>query len=190
MRIGCRSGQNLDSIAMRRELLSGRWNRFLPWGKEKVNYRRDALIAVRRKEINFCREAKKKTISPLGVNCRQVERISTKTNTNSLHIQIRYIQFCVKLDTWNKLYYINLYIKRAPKKNLSWKKINPSLSPGTRKYVESVLRRKKMIPYKPYVHKKHVESILVLGTFLTHEKKLFNLNTTICDSVRVVDPYS
>jgi hypothetical protein len=38
-----------------------------------------------------------------------------------------------------------------------------------RKYVESVLRRKKLIPYKPYVRKKHVESIL--GTFLTHENK-------------------
>jgi hypothetical protein len=38
-----------------------------------------------------------------------------------------------------------------------------------REYVESVLWRKKMIPYKPYVRKKHVESIL--GTFLTHENK-------------------
>jgi hypothetical protein len=36
-------------------------------------------------------------------------------------------------------------------------------------YVESVLRRKKLIPYKPYVCKNHVESIL--GTFLTHENK-------------------
>jgi hypothetical protein len=30
-------------------------------------------------------------------------------------------------------------------------------------YLESVLRRKKSIPYKPYVRAKHVESIL--GTF-------------------------
>ncbi len=29
-----------------------------------------------------------------------------------------------------------------------------------REYVESVLRRKKLIPYKPYVRGKHVESIL------------------------------
>ncbi len=38
-----------------------------------------------------------------------------------------------------------------------------------RKYVESALRRKKSIPYKPYVHEKHIESML--GTFLTHENK-------------------
>ncbi len=49
------------------------------------------------------------------------------------------------------------------------KKIDPFLSPGTSEYVESVLKQKKMIPYKPYVCKKHVESIL--GTFLTHENK-------------------
>jgi hypothetical protein len=47
-------------------------------------------------------------------------------------------------------------------------------------------KEKKMIPYKPYVCKKHVESIL--GTFLTHEKKI-NLNTMICDSVHLVGPY-
>ncbi len=47
-------------------------------------------------------------------------------------------------------------------------------------------KEKKLIPYKPYVRKKHVESIL--GTFLTHEKKLFNVNTTICDSVPLADP--
>jgi hypothetical protein len=57
----------------------------------------------------------------------------------------------------------------AKKKILSLKKMDPPLSPGTRKYVESVLRRKKSIPSKPYVREKHVESIL--GTFLTHEKK-------------------
>ncbi len=54
----------------------------------------------------------------------------------------------------------------AKKKSYVWK-IGPPLSPGTRKYVESVLRIKKSIPYKPYISKKHIESIL--GTFLTHE---------------------
>jgi hypothetical protein len=45
-----------------------------------------------------------------------------------------------------------------------------------------------MIPYKPYVRKKHVESIL--GTFLTHENKnIFDLNTTISNSVHLVDPF-
>ncbi len=53
-----------------------------------------------------------------------------------------------------KLLYINLYVKQVPKKNSCRKKIDPPLSPGTRKYVESVLRRKKLIPYKPYVRKK------------------------------------
>jgi hypothetical protein len=36
-------------------------------------------------------------------------------------------------------------------------------------YVESVLRRKKMIPYKPYVRRKQVESIL--GTCKNMTKK-------------------
>ncbi len=59
--------------------------------------------------------------------------------------------------------------KTSAKKNLSLQKVDPPLSPGTHEYVESVLRRKKLIPYKPYVCEKHVESIL--GTFLTCEKK-------------------
>jgi hypothetical protein len=64
--------------------------------------------------------------------------------------------------------------------------MDPPLSPGMREYVESVLRRKKLIPYKPYVREKHVESIL--GAFLTHEKNIYNLNTMICDSVHLVNP--
>ncbi len=54
------------------------------------------------------------------------------------------------------------------------------------KYVESVLRRKKMIPYKPYVREKHVESIL--GTLKNMTKKVFILNNTIPHRVRLVDP--
>ncbi len=65
------------------------------------------------------------------------------------YIWIRYIQFCVKLDTWYKLKYIDLYVLRAPRKNLSLKKNNPFLSPGTREYVDSVLRRKIWSPVKP-----------------------------------------
>jgi hypothetical protein len=45
-----------------------------------------------------------------------------------------------------------------------------------REYIESVLRRKKMIPYKPYVSGKHVESIL--GTHKNMTKKVLNLNNT------------
>jgi hypothetical protein len=53
-------------------------------------------------------------------------------------------------------------------------------------YVESELRRKKLIPYKPYVCGKHVESIL--GTRKNMTKKVFNLNNTIPHSVRLVNP--
>ena len=50
--------------------------------------------------------------------------------------------------------------KTSAKKNPKSEKNHSPLSPGMREYVESVLRRKKTIPYKPYVRKKHVESIL------------------------------
>jgi hypothetical protein len=76
--------------------------------------------------------------------------------------------------------------KTSTKKNSCLKKLNPPLSPGTRKYVESELRRKKLIPYKPYIRKKHVESIP--GTNKNMTKKVFNLNNTIPHSVRLVDP--
>jgi hypothetical protein len=54
-----------------------------------------------------------------------------------------------------------------------------------REYIESVLRRTKSIPYKPYVRGKHVESIL--GTRKNMTKKVFNLNNTITHSVHLVD---
>jgi hypothetical protein len=43
-----------------------------------------------------------------------------------------------------------------------------------------------LIPYKPYVCKKHVESIL--GTRENMTKKVFNLNNMIPHSVHLVDP--
>jgi hypothetical protein len=57
--------------------------------------------------------------------------------------------------------------KTNAKKNSCLKKIGPPLSPGTREIIESVLRRKKSIPYKPYVCGKHVESILGTGKNMT-----------------------
>ncbi len=60
------------------------------------------------------------------------------------------------------------------------------MTSGTREYVESVLRRKKSIPYKPYIHGKHIESII--GTRENMTKKVFNLNNTIPHSVRLVNP--
>jgi hypothetical protein len=43
-----------------------------------------------------------------------------------------------------------------------------------------------MIPYKPYVRGKHVESIL--GTCKNMTKKYIHLNNTIPHSVRLVNP--
>jgi hypothetical protein len=62
----------------------------------------------------------------------------------------------------------------------------PHLSPGTQEYVGSVQRRIILVPYIPYVRRKHVESIL--GTCKNMTKKVFNLNNTIPHSVRLVDP--
>ncbi len=81
-----------NDIAVRRESPSGGWNRVLPWGKEKIDYRceakknwllpwgeekidyrREAWIAIRRNEIDSCREAKKNRLSPGGMNPRQAE---------------------------------------------------------------------------------------------------------------------
>jgi hypothetical protein len=59
--------------------------------------------------------------------------------------------------------------KSSTEKILSLKKIGPPLSPGMREYIELVLRRKELIPYKPYVCRKHVESIL--GTCKNMTKK-------------------
>jgi hypothetical protein len=77
--------------------------------------------------------------------------------------------------------------KTSTKKISSLKKIGPPLSPGMQEYVESVLRRKKLIPYKPYVRGKHIGS--TLGTCKNMTKKVFNLNNTIPHSVRLVDPF-
>ncbi len=50
--------------------------------------------------------------------------------------------------------------KTSTKKNTKSEKIDPPLSPGTREYVESVLRRKKRSHINPTYVKIHVESIL------------------------------
>jgi hypothetical protein len=59
--------------------------------------------------------------------------------------------------------------KTSTEKHSCLKKIGPPLSPGTREYVESVLRRTKLIPYQPYIRGKHVQSIL--GTHENMTKK-------------------
>ncbi len=75
---------------------------------------------------------------------------------------------------------------RAPNIILKSEKIGPPISQGMREYIESVLRRKKSIPYKPCVRRKHVESILGTRKYMT--KKVFNLKNTIPYSVHLVDP--
>jgi hypothetical protein len=72
------------------------------------------------------------------------------------------------------------------KKFLSLRKIDPPSSPGMREYIESVLRRKQLIPYKPYVREKHIES--TLGKHKNMTKKVFNSINTIPHSVHLVDP--
>jgi hypothetical protein len=99
-------------------------------------------------------------------NC--IRLIRTKTNTNLLHTNLIHL-ILRKFGHVIQIVVHQFVCKTSAKKFLSLKKINPPLSPGTRKYVESVLRRKKLISYQPYVCKKQVESIL--GTFLTHKKQ-------------------
>jgi hypothetical protein len=106
-------------------------------------------------------------------NC--IRSICTKTNTNLLHTNSIH---SILRKNWTNLRKIGHVIqivvhqfvhKMSAKKNSCLKKISPPLSPGTREYVESVLRRKKLIPYKPYVRGDHVESIL--GTRKNMTKK-------------------
>jgi hypothetical protein len=97
-----------------------------------------------------------------------IRSIPTKTNTNPLHTNSIH-SILLKIGHVIQIVVHQFVHKTSAKKKSCLKKIDPPLSPGTRKYIESVLRRKKLIPYKPYVREKHVESIL--GTFLTHEKK-------------------
>jgi hypothetical protein len=59
--------------------------------------------------------------------------------------------------------------KTSTKKKSCLKKINPPLSPGTRGIRRFSTKAKKMIPYKPYIRGKHVETIL--GTRKNMTKK-------------------
>ncbi len=106
-------------------------------------------------------------------NC--IRSICTKTNTNlihtnSIHSILRKNQTILhKIGQVIQIVVHQFVRKMSTKKNPKSENIDPLLSPGMRKYVESVLRRKKLIPYKPYVCKKHVESIL--GTCKNMTKK-------------------
>jgi hypothetical protein len=96
-------------------------------------------------------------------NC--IRSFFTKTNTNLLHtnwihsISRKNRTISRKIGHMIQIV-IHQFVRKTSAKKILLKKIGPPLSPGTREYVESVLRRKKTIPYKPYVHGKQVESIL------------------------------
>ncbi len=59
-------GEEKLIVAVRRESLSGGNKSIFAVRQRKNRYRCEAWIAVRWKEIDFCREAKKKSISPWG----------------------------------------------------------------------------------------------------------------------------
>ena len=76
------------------------------------------------------------------------------TKTNSIHSSLHKIRQVIQIV-------VHQFVpKTSAKNNSKSEKNHPPLSPGMHEYIESVLRRKKQIPYKPYVNKKHVESIL------------------------------
>ncbi len=109
------------------------------------------------------------------------------------YIQIRDIQFCVKNRTILRKIGHEIQIvvhqfvhKTSAEKNSCLKK---NWSPFTPRYagIRRISTKEKiLIPFKPYVCRKHVESIL--GTCKNMTKKVFNLNNTISHSVHLVDP--
>ncbi len=115
-------------------------------------------------------------------NC--IRSICTKTNTNSLHTNLIH-SILRKIGHMIQIV-VHQYVKWAPKKN---PKSVKNWSPFIPRYVgicRISTKEKKMIPYKPYVRGKHIESIL--GTHKNMTKKAFNLNNTIPHSVHLVAP--
>ncbi len=100
-------------------------------------------------------------------NC--IRSICTKTNTNLVHTNLLH-SILRKIGHVIQIVVHQFVHKTSATKKSCLKKIGPPLSPGMREYVESVLRRKKLIPYKPYVRRKLVESIL--GTCKNMTKKI------------------
>jgi hypothetical protein len=99
-------------------------------------------------------------------NC--IKSNCTKTNTKLLHTNLIH-SFRVKIGHVIQVVVHQFVHKMSAKKSLRSEKNGPPLSPGMREYIESVLRRKKLIPYKPYIHGKHIQSIL--GTCKNMTKK-------------------
>ncbi len=85
-----------------------------------------------------------------------IRSICTKINTNLLHTNSIHSILRKNWTILRKIGHVKQIVvhqfvhKMSAKKKIpSLKKIGPPLSPGTREYLESVLRRKKSIPYKP-----------------------------------------
>ncbi len=76
--------------------------------------------------------------------------------------------------------------KMRAKKNPKSEKNQSPFTPRYARIQRISTKEKKRIHYKPYVRRKHVESILRTCKNMT--KKVFNLNNTIPHSVRLVDP--
>jgi hypothetical protein len=98
------------------------WNRFLPWGKEKIDYRREAWIAVRWNEIESCREAKKTLIIPM--------RHESLSGGMKLILAVR--QRKNRLSPWGEE---KIDYRREAKKN--W------LSPWGKEKIDIAVRRRK-----------------------------------------------
>ncbi len=116
-------------------------------------------------------------------NCTR--SIWTKTNTNLLHTKWIHSISC------NIGHIIQIVVHQFVRKMIAKKiPVCKKRSPFILRYAgicRISTKEKKLIPYKPYVCKKHVESIL--GTRESMSKKVINLNNTIPHSQCLVDPF-
>ncbi len=114
-------------------------------------------------------------------NC--IRSICTKTNTNSLHtnsihpILRKNQRILRKIGHVIQIVVHQFVCKTSAKKNSQvWKNWSPFI-PRYAGICRISTKEKILIPYKPYVRGKHVESIL--GTCKNMTKNIFNLNNTI-----------
>ncbi len=123
-------------------------------------------------------------------NC--IRSICTKFDTNLLHSNMLHSILRKNWTIFRKIgHAIQIVVHQLVHKMSAEKKFClKNQFPFTPRYAgirRISTKRKKLIPYKPYVHGKHVKSIL--GTCKNMTKKVFNLNNTIPHSVRLVDPF-
>ena len=112
--------------------------------------------------------------------------ICNKTNTNLLHTNLLHSSLR-KIGHVIQIVVHQFVHKTTAKKILKSLKNWPPLIPRYTRIHRISTKEKKLIPYKPYVQGKHIESIL--GTCKNMLKKVFNLNNTIPNNVCLVDPF-